>query len=281
MSQIVSDAYPSPLSPAHWPRLVTAAIGKWTLARLDALTYLAGALCGLLWLALHPRTWTPAVRGVLVRQILFTGVESIGFVCFIAVLTGGSVVLQARVWLTKYGLSDQTGPLLVTIVIRELAPLVVNFVILSRSGYAITTEIGQMKLHGEIRALEMQGVDPGAYLVLPRVLGMAVSIFCLTVFFSVASLASGWLFSALLQGGTAGSGEYLDSVTRAIGPAEVWNLLAKTLVPALIIGIITCTEGLHVGKSPTDVPQAASRAIKRSVIWVFLILALVSANTYL
>jgi phospholipid/cholesterol/gamma-HCH transport system permease protein len=215
-----------------------------------------------------------------VRQILFTGVEALGFVGFIALLTGASIVLQAQVLLPQFGTSDMMGPLLVTIVIRELGPLLINIFVIARSGNAIAIELGQMKIHGEIRALRIQGIDPGIYLVMPRVLALCVSIVCLTIYFCAASLTSGWLLHVALQRDLAGSFNFLDSVAGAIGTADVLNVIAKTVAPALAIGMISCTEGLNVGVA-TDVPQAASRAIKRSVIWVCVISAFVSALTYL
>ena len=67
------------------------------------------------------------------------------------------------------------------LVARELGPLFANFVLIVRGGSAITTELGLMKVGGEVRVLEAQGIEPLPFLVMPRVLAMAVSAFCLTV----------------------------------------------------------------------------------------------------
>ena len=198
-----------------------------------------------------PAKLAAAVRGVLISQVLFTGVESLGFICVIAVLAGASVVLQAQVW--HYGLSTHIGPLLVTLVIRELA----RWWSISWSSPAVTMryiELGQMTIHGEIRDLEIQGIDPGVYLALPRVLGLLtrISIVCLTIFFCAASLLSGWAFRVLLQQGTAGSVEFLNSITGgALGTADVVNMFAKSVLPALAIGITCCSDGFNVGPAAT------------------------------
>jgi phospholipid/cholesterol/gamma-HCH transport system permease protein len=264
-----------------WCRRALAAIGAMVIRQVSEISYLIGTLVSLLLAAMRTSSWPRTTRAVLVRQILFTGVESFGFICFIAVIAGMSLVLQAQVWLTKFGLSDRVGPLLVAVVFRELAPLVVTFVIIARSGNAVATELGQMRIHGEVRALEIQGIYPGTYLVLPRVLGLTASIVCLTIFFCAISLASGCIFGLLLQEQSGTAGNLVGSITGAIGPADVLNVLAKTVVPGLFVGIISCTEGLSVGRSATEVPQAASRAMKRSFIWLFVISAMVSVMTYL
>lgn len=262
-------------------RAALAAVGGVIVRQVAEISYLIGTLVSLLIAALRPSSWPRTTRTVLVRQILFTGVESMGFICFIALIAGMSLVLQAQVWLTKFGLSDRVGPLLVAVVFRELAPLVVTFVIIARSGNAVATELGQMRIHGEVRALEIQGIYPGTYLVLPRVLGLTASIVCLTIFFCAVSLASGCVFGLLFQEQNATAGNLVGGITGAIGPADVLNVLAKTVVPGLFVGIISCTEGLSVGRAATEVPQAASRAMKRSFIWLFVISAIVSVLTYL
>src|ERR1044071_2482698 len=108
------------------------------------------------------------------------GVEPLLFVCGVAALVGVWVVVQLSYWVGQTGQSQLLGPLLITIVARELAPVVINFVVIVRSGSAMATELGVMKLNGEIDSMNAQERDPFVELVVPRVLGMAVSTFCLT-----------------------------------------------------------------------------------------------------
>ena len=227
-----------------------------------------------------PRLWRRTTRGVLTRQILFTGIESVPFISFIAVLVGISIVLQAQVWLSKVGQTGLLGPILIAVVVRELGPLLTNFVVIGRSGAAITTELGNMKVNHEIEVLDAQGIDPFLYLVVPRVIGMMVSMFCLTVVFIVISFISGYLFGDLLSLSTGTPQRFFGEVLKALTPADVINVLAKTLIPGLLIGAITCTEGLRIKPLTTQVPQAVTRALVRSVAALFIISAVVSLLTY-
>lgn len=225
--------------------------------------------------------WTRATRNVLARQILFTGVDAVRFVGMIALLVGTSVVLQTQVWLSKFGQSALVGPLLVAVIIREVGPLLVNFVVIGRSGTAISSELAVMRVAGEVRLLDGQGLDPLLYLVMPRAIGMALSVFCLTLLFIVISFVSGYA-SGLLFGMNVGAPSvFAHSVFAAIRPADVLNVLAKTFIPGLVTGTICCIEGLNVRGALTDVPQAATRGVMRSVAAMFVISALVSILTYL
>jgi len=258
-----------------------ARIGQWAVEQARGATYMTGVLCGVLWVAVQPRFHPRTVRNVLARQILFTGLEGTRFVALIAFLIGVIIVVQVQMLLTRVGQSAMLGPILVTVVIRELGPLLTNFVIIGRSGAAITTELGNMKVNGEIRILDAQGLDPFVYLVLPRVLGMMISVFCLTVIFIVVALSSGFLVGVLMGANTGTPWLFVNSVMSALTPADVFALLAKTVLPGLLTGAICCTEGMSVGDAVTEVPQATSRSLVRSVRVLFLVSAVVSLGVYL
>jgi phospholipid/cholesterol/gamma-HCH transport system permease protein len=138
-----------------------------------------------------------------------------------------------------------------------------------------------MKLAGEVRSLEAQGVDPFIFLVVPRVVGFIVSVFCLTVIFVVVALASGYMGSVVLGVNTGGPQMFAKSIAAAIAPADVFNLISKSLVPALVAGAVCCAEGLSVDRRRRDVSRAATRSFHRSVVALFVISTVVSILTYL
>lgn len=251
------------------------------LARAGAVARLAGAIFAVGWKSLQPRTWTPPFRNVLARQILFTGYEATGFVSLIALLFGVLAVVQAQIWLAKFGQTDLIGPVLVTVVIRELGPLLTNFVVIARSGTAISTELANMKVNGEVRALDAMGLDPFVYLVMPRVLGVAASTFCLTIVFAAVSLMGGYVCLWLLEWGDLGMGRFFSNVLGAVRQADVMTLLAKSILPGMLTGICCCEEGLGVGHAVTEVPIAAARGVLRSIASLFLLAVVIDIAAYL
>ena len=256
-------------------------IGQHTINRMRAVTHLFAVLSSILGQATRPRHWPRTTRAVFARQMLFTGIEALPFVSMVAFLTGISVVVQAQVWLSKAGQSEFLGTILVAVIIREVAPLLVNFIVIGRSGAAMTVELGNMKVLGETRVLEAQGMDALLYLAIPRSLAMAVSVFCLTMWWIVVSFVSGYAFGILFGAGGTDPVIFLKIVLHALRPADVYNLLAKTLVPGLFTAGICIIEGLSVRYSITEVPQAATRAVVRSIAALFIISAVVSVLTYI
>jgi phospholipid/cholesterol/gamma-HCH transport system permease protein len=128
--------------------------------------------------------------------------------------------------------------------------------------------------------LDAQGIDPMIYLVMPRVLGILASVFCLAVMFSVFSFLSGYLFGMLLGVARGESQQFLGSVAGAISIRDVANFLAKTIIPGFTTGTICCIEGLNVRGAVTEVPQAATRAVVKSIAAVLVVSAIVSVLTY-
>ena len=263
-------------SPNLLGRLGAAAWAQWNdLRHAAAVIGTVGCAC------VQPRYWSRALGKAFARQVMAIGVEPLGFVCALAMFVGISVVVQLSFWTGEAGQSQLLGPLLVAVVARELGPVLINLVVIVRSGSLMATELGLRKINGDVNALEAQGNDPFLQLVMPRVLGMAVSTFCLTIIFILVAFASGFLFAAWLG---KGSGDWLlftDAVSGAVQPKDILNILAKCIVPALFAGATCCIGGLGVGGSDEQIPHATQRALTRSVAGLFVISAVVSLLTYL
>jgi phospholipid/cholesterol/gamma-HCH transport system permease protein len=256
-------------------------LGEMVWAQWEELRYAAAVIGTVLYICVRPRYWVRTVRRAFVRQVVAIGVDSVGLVCGLAVFVGITVVVQLVFWIGQAGQSQLLGPLLVAVVARELGPELINLIVIVRSGSAMTTELGVLRINEEVHALEEQGSDPFTHLVLPRVLGMAASTFCLTIVFILVAFASGFLFAAWMGKGGSDLLLFADTVSRAIQPKDIFNILAKSIVPALFASASCCIGGLGVGKSDTEIPQATQRALTRSVAGLFVISAVVSLLTYL
>ena len=256
-------------------------IGAGTLARLGRTARTAALVWSVAAQALRPKTWTAPLRNVLARQILFTGLEATGFVSLIAVIVGVLVVVQAQYWLMRLGQAALIGPILTAVVLRELGPLLTNFVVIARSGTAISTELANMKVHGEIRTLDAMGIDPFVYLVLPRVLGVAASTFCLTIVFLAVTFIGGFLCMWVIELGDIDMGLFFGNIIGAVTVTDVFSLLAKSILPGMLTGAICCDEALSVGEAVTEVPIAATRGVMRSVRALFVMSLLISVMAYL
>jgi len=267
-----------------WSRLslpIVTGVGSFAWAQWYELRHAAAVIGTVLCVCGRPRYWWRTVWKAFTWQVLSIGVEPLWFVGAVAVFVGISVVVQLTFWTGEVGQSQLLGPLLVTVVARELGPVLINLIVIVRSGSAMTTELGVLKINGEVRALEAQGGDPFLQLVMPRVLGMAVSTFCLTIVFILVAFASGYLFAAWTGKGSRDLLLFADTVSGAFQPKDVFNIVAKSILPALFASATCCIGGLGVGTSVAEIPQATQRALTRSVAGLFVISAVISLLTYL
>lgn len=258
-----------------------ASIGQGAINLYERIRRLASLSAAVLQLAARPSSWTRPTRMVLARQIIFTGYDAIGFIAVVALLTGISVVVQAQVWMGRLGQSELLGPLLITVIVREVGPLLVSFIVIGRSATAMAAELAGMKVRNEIEVLDSQGLDPMVFLVMPRAISMALSVFGLAMCFVIFSFGSGYLCGAFMGTGPGDPGIFARSVFRGVSPSDFYNILAKTLIPGLLTGVIAANEGLSVEGVATDIPQSVTRTVVRATLAVLVVSVVVSVLTYI
>ena len=202
------------------------------------------------------------VHGIMLTQVMFTGVQALSLVSAIAVLIGASIIIQTNMMMPADG--ELIGRVLVAVVLRELAPLITAIVVAGRSGTAIATELGNMKVNSEVLALSSLGVDPLRYVVLPRMVGCVVSVVALMIYFSIVSLSAAFAIGILASGASLSS--FQQGVSGSVMPHDLLLFFAKGLGLGTIVGWLSCHFGLQVNSSPTEVPQQASRAVVMSLL---------------
>jgi len=202
------------------------------------------------------------VRRIMVTQVLFTGVQAAMLVSVIGLLIGASIIIQTNLLMPADG--ELIGRVLVAVVLRELAPLITAIVVAGRSGTAIATELGNMKVNSEVLALSSLGIDPMRYVVLPRIVGCVVSVVALMIYFTIVSLSAAFLLGIWSSGVSLSS--FRQGVAGSVMPHDLALFFAKGVGLGTIVGWLPCHFGLGVKSSPTEVPQQASRAVVNSLL---------------
>jgi len=213
------------------------------------------------------------VHPLIREQIQRAGVGLLPFLAVIGFALGLVIVGQTVALLTRVGAQSYTGTVMVTVVVRELGPLVAALLVLTRVGTAIVIELGNTRALGEVEALEALGIDPIHYLVMPRIVGLAVSIFALTVYLILITFFSGYLF-AFLNDVPLMPGEYVRQIAVALRWEDFALLALKTCSFGVIIAMVTCYQGLAQPLRLEEVASATTRAVALSVALCVLLDAL-------
>jgi phospholipid/cholesterol/gamma-HCH transport system permease protein len=213
------------------------------------------------------------IRPLIRHEVYRAGLRLLPMFLFIAAGVGLVVIGQTVSWLAPVGAINFLGTVMVIVVVRELGPLVAALLVLARVGTANVVELGTARATGEVEALEALGIDPVHYLVVPRVLGMALGVFALTVYLILGALLSGYLW-AFLQDVPLRPGDYFRQLATALSALDFALLAVKTLAFGSIIALVTCYHGLAQLLRLEEVSRASVAAVGQSVIACVLIDAL-------
>lgn len=211
------------------------------------------------------RTSAHVIHPLIREQIWRAGIRLMPIIAFMALALGFTIIGQTVSILNRYGAQNYAGTVMVIAVVRELGPLITALLVLARVGTTTVIELGQMRASGQVEALEALGIDPIHYLVVPRVIGLSISIFSLTVYLILIALFSGYVF-AFLQDVPLKPGQYTTQLALALRWEDFVILALKTLFFGATIAVVTCYEGLAKPLRQQEVAQATTRAVVYSLM---------------
>ncbi|MCQ8241780.1 MlaE family ABC transporter permease [Rhizosaccharibacter radicis] len=245
-------------------RAALAAIGHWARTQLRFPLALLAAGWGVMLDGVRPSSWRRTARAEFRRTLRQAAGGGLVSTLFTAALAGLAMVSQALYWLGLTGLDRLTGGLIVTILLREVTPVLVGLILLGRSGMLSVTELGALATGGQLRSLIGQGIDPFSLLVMTRSLALAVSGFTLGIAFAMGALFVGFLFSSLLGSIQGSLWRFIDEVLTAMTAADYVAIPLKLLFVGFVVGLSSCLTGLEAAPEEDQsvlMPRGFARGI--------------------
>lgn len=218
-----------------------------------------------------------AINAIILNQTRYTGIDALPFIIVIAMLLGGVVIIQGMTNLPKYGIEGYFGNLLVIIIARELGPLVTALIVISRSGTAMATETATQKWSREILSLEISGIDPRLYIVIPRIAASILSIFSLIIFFDIVAFLGGYFIS--LTTIYIPLDTFFQNLVFSFSLNDLMATILKSLTFGLLIPLISCYYGM-MPRSKFEIPIFVSRAVSRTLFFIVLLNVVISVIFY-
>ncbi|HEY7886624.1 MAG TPA: ABC transporter permease [Steroidobacteraceae bacterium] len=213
----------------------------------------------------HPRGLRPIS---IARHVYDTGITAIPIVALIAFLISVIIAYMSAQQLRSFGAEIFVVDLVTIGVLRELGVLLTAIIVAGRSGSAFAAEIGSMKLNEEVDALQATGVDPFEALVLPRVLGLVISLPLLTVVADLIGLVGGAVLCASLL--HMPLDQYVNRVSQAISASTFWVGIIKAPVFAVLIAMAGTHRGMQVRGSSRELGRLTTVAVVQAIFLVIL-----------
>ncbi|GBD56210.1 MlaE family ABC transporter permease [Gluconobacter wancherniae] len=261
------------MSPQHKEsrlREALVGLGRFSRTQLRFTLMVIGGGWGVVQEARHFSSWRRTVRiefWQTLRQATGGGLLS---VLVTAALTGFGIVAQAVYWLGFAGMAQMTGSILSTVLVREIAPVLVGVILLGRSGMLMLTELGTLTTGGQMRVMAGMGIDPFLAFVMPRTLAMTISGFTLGMIFSLTALVMGYLVCWVEGIITMPVWAFLDQVTSSMRPIDYFSIPAKFTLSGFIVGLCSCLSGMDA-TSEDDLATLLPRGFARGILSVMII----------
>jgi len=214
---------------------------------------------------LHPRRLRIAA---LVHQMEETGLNATPIVGLLSFLIGVVFAYQGSDQLRRFGAELFTVNLLGVGVLRELGGLMAAIIVAGRSGSAFAAQIGTMKLSEEIDAIQVTGFNVVEVLVLPRLLGIMLTLPLLTFYSNMMGLIGGAATCRFDLGIAIPA--FLHQLHGAVSGWTFWVGVIKAPVFAFIIGLVGCHQGFQAERNASSVGRHTTQAVVESI---FLVIA--------
>jgi phospholipid/cholesterol/gamma-HCH transport system permease protein len=145
-----------------------------------------------------------------------------------------------------------------------------SILIAGRIGSAMAAEIGSMRVYQEIDALRTMNINPIHYLVLPRLVAIAIALPLLVIF----SILVGWFGGAIVVAENSHIAisfqAFFADLRDIVENGDVVNGIFKSFCFALVIGVVSCHQGLVTIGGPRGIGRSVTKAVVNSIVLIVI-----------
>ncbi len=202
------------------------------------------------------------------------GVQSLPIISLTSMLFGLILAFVGAVQLTQFGAQIYVAGLVGIGMLRVMGAVMVGVVMSGRIGAAYAALIGTMQVNEEIDALETLGISPIDFLVLPRMLALALMVPLLTIYADLMGIIGGYLVGTLML--KLNPMEYLNATMQMVPYRQIFIGLVYSIFFGLVIAVSGCYQGMRCGRSAMAVGQTTTRAVVSSIVSIIVMTAIIT-----
>ena len=204
----------------------------------------------------------------IIGQIEFVGYRSVFIISLSGLFTGMVFALQTYSGFHMVNADTMIGPSVALALTRELGPVLTGLIVAGRAGAAMSAQIGTMRVTEQIDALEIMGVNPKQFLVMPRIVACILSMPLLaSIFDFVGNLGSYFLCTRVLNIDAA---TYLAKINLFTRPRDIAQWLIKAAFFGLIFSVIGTFKGFNTVNGARGVGMATNETVVLSMILILV-----------
>lgn len=193
------------------------------------------------------------------------GPNSIPLTFLIGILFGLIMAFQSAGLLKSFGAEIYVANLVSVALIKELGPLLMAIILTGRIASAFAAEISAMEVNQEVDALEVMGLDPVPYLVLPRLVATALIAPFVALFMDffgllgcgIVMLAEGFNRQVIIK-----------QMFIYLSVGDFVSSFIKSMVFGFLIAGIGCFHGLNSERNAAAVGESTTQTMVSCIIIV-------------
>ncbi len=203
---------------------------------------------------------------LLFEQLFFVGNKSVFIICLAGAFTGMVMAYQTYFGFKLISVDSLIGPVVAIALAKELAPVMSGLIVAGRAGAAMAAQIGTMKVTEQVDALEVMGIDPVQYLVVPRVVAGFITVPMLACIFMFVGNVGSYIVGTRALG--IDETLYFSKLGEFMHMEDVYHGLIKAFFFGLIVSLIGSYFGLQAQKGAEDVGRSTNLAVVWGMILV-------------
>lgn len=196
------------------------------------------------------------------------GVDALPIVSLTSMLLGLILAFVSSIQLRMFGAEIYVAALVGVAMVRVMGPVLTGIVLAGRTGASFAAVIGSMQVNEEVDSLVTFGIKPMDFLVMPRVIGLAIMTPLLTIYADIMGIVGGFLVGVLMLDLPASV--YWDNTLSSISPSYIWIGLLHSLVFGIIVALCGCYQGIRCGRNAEAVGRATTAAVVNSIVGIIV-----------
>ncbi len=203
------------------------------------------------------------------RCLLRMGYRSLSIMIATAFVVGIILVIQAFVFVDRYGLRSQLGWGAGFTTIRELGPVLLALMFSGRVGAYTAAELGTMEVTEQVDGLRCLAIDPISYLVVPRFVAMVISLVALTIIGNTVALLSASVMGDIMM--DVDQHTFWSNLFAMLTPWDYATSIIKAALFGAIIAVTSCHYGLTTTGGAPGVGRSVNNAVVSSAVAIFVV----------
>ena len=202
------------------------------------------------------------------------GVDALPIVTLTSLLLGLILAFVSSMQLKLFGAEIYVASLVGVSMVRVMGPVLTGIVLAGRTGASFAAVIGSMQVNEEVDALTGFGISPMDFLVLPRLLGLAIMTPLLTLYSNIAGISGGFLVGVLMLDITPAA--YMANTLSFMQMNYVWVGLLHAFVFGILIALCGCYQGIRSGRNASAVGRATTSAVVNSIVGIIIATSIIT-----